>query len=187
MISRRSFLQASGAVAGCVFASPMRAAAPEPSAVTPALINAARKEGKVSFYTAMDIAVAEKFGKAFEAKYPGITVRVERSGSERLFQRIAQEQASNIAALDVVNSADAAHFIVWKRNGWLAPYVPEEAAQHYPPEHRDGDGMSVTMRAWLSPIGYNTDLVKPEEAPKKLRRSARSEMVWKDRQGTSGL
>jgi iron(III) transport system substrate-binding protein len=136
--------------------------------VTAALINAARKEGKVAFYTAMDISVAEKFGKAFEAKYPGIAVRVERSGSERLFQRIAQEQSSNIAALDVVNSADAAHFIAWKRNGWLAPYLPEEAAQYYPPEYRDADGMYVTMRAWLSPIGYNTNLVKPEEAPKSF-------------------
>ena len=136
--------------------------------MTPALIKAAQREGKVVFYTAMDIAVAEKFGKAFEAKYPGIAVRVERSGSERLFTRVAQEMASNIAALDVVNSADAAHFIVWKRNGWLEPYVSEDTAAHYPPEHRDADGMYVTMRAWLCPIGYNTNLVKPEEAPKSF-------------------
>jgi iron(III) transport system substrate-binding protein len=31
----------------------------------------------------------------------------------------------------VVNTADQAHCIVWKRNGWLAPYLPEEVAQHY--------------------------------------------------------
>ena len=59
-------------------------------------------------------------------------MRVERSGAERVFQRIAQEMESNIHAVDVVNSADAAHFIVWKRNGWLAPYLPEEVAQHFP-------------------------------------------------------
>src|SRR5262245_16961327 len=130
--SRRSFLKGSTASALGVFAQPAPAAQPGPTATTPARIEAARREGKVSFYTAMDIAVAEKFAKAFEGKYPGISVRVERSGAERIFQRIAQEKGSNIHAVDVVNSADAAHFIVWKRNGWLDPYVPEDVLNHYP-------------------------------------------------------
>jgi iron(III) transport system substrate-binding protein len=164
--SRRGFLKIAGTTALGAFAQPVRAAAPEPTPITPALIEAARKEGKVAFYTAMDIAVAEKFAKAFEAKYPGVAVRVERSGAERIFQRIGQEKASNIHAVDVVNSADAAHFIVWKRNGWLEPYVPEDVAQHYSPEHRDPDGFYASQRAWLCAIGYNTNLVKPEEAPK---------------------
>ena len=167
-ISRRTFLKGSAGAALCVFAQPVRAAAPAPTAITPALIEAARREGKVSFYTAMDIAVAEKFGKAFEARYPGVAVRVERSGAERIFQRIAQEKGSNINAVDVVNTADAAHVIVWKRNGWLEPYVPEDVAKHFPLEHKDPDGMFASQRAWLSVIGYNTNLVKPEEAPKSF-------------------
>ena len=107
-------------------------AAPPAEAITPALIEAARKEGKVSYYTAMDLSVAEPVAKAFEAKYPGIKVRVERTGSERLFQRVAQEYASRIYMVDVANSADAAHFLPWKRQGWLAPFVSEEMAQHVP-------------------------------------------------------
>ena len=63
---------------------------------------------------------------------PGVAVRVERTGAERVFQRIGQEYASRIHAVDVVNSSDAAHFIVWKREGILAPYVPEDVAKHYP-------------------------------------------------------
>ena len=114
--SRRDMLKASAAAAATVFAAPLRAQAPAAAAITPALIEAARKEGKVVFYTAMDLRLAERFAKAFEAKYPGIAVRVERSGAERVFQRIGQEYASRIHAVDVVNSADAAHFIVWKRN-----------------------------------------------------------------------
>src|SRR5215475_10498958 len=167
-ISRRTFLKNSAGAALCVFAQPVRAAAPVPTAITPALIEAARREGKVSFYTAMDIAVAEKFGKAFEAKYPGVAVRVERSGAERIFQRIAQEKGSNINAVDVVNTADAAHVIVWKRNGWLEPYVPEDVAKHFPLEHKDPDGMFASQRAWLSVIGYNTKLVPAAEAPKSF-------------------
>src|SRR5207237_4999973 len=103
----------------------------------PALAEAARKEGKVVWYTSVDLPLAEKVAKAFEAKYPGVAVRVERSGAERVFQRIGQEYGSNIHAVDVVNSSDAAHLIVWKRDGLLAPYVPEDVAKHYPAEHKD--------------------------------------------------
>src|SRR5258707_3937841 len=129
--SRGTLIRASGFAARNAFASPIRAAAPEPTTVTPALIEAARKEGKVVYYTPIDLPVAELIAKAFEAKYPGITVRVERTGAERVFQRISQEYASNIHAVDVVNSSDAAHFIIWKRDGLLAPFVPEDVSRHY--------------------------------------------------------
>ncbi len=167
--SRRDVLIGSSALAvGTVFASPIRAAAPPPTAITPAMIEAAKKEGKVVWYTSVDLPVAEKVGKAFEAKYPGVAVRVERTGAERVFQRIGQEYASNIHAVDVVQSSDAAHFIVWKRDGILAPYVPEDVAKFYPAEHKDPDGMFATWRAWLCTLGYNTNMVKKEEAPKSF-------------------
>jgi iron(III) transport system substrate-binding protein len=150
------------------FASPIKAAAPEPTAITPQLIEAAKKEGKVVYYTSVDLPLAEKLAKSFEAKYPGIEVRVERSGAERVFQRIGQEYTSNVHAVDVVNSSDAAHFIVWKRDGLLAPYVPEDVAKFYPAEHRDADGMFASWRAWLSVIAYNTELVKAADAPKSF-------------------
>src|SRR5207237_6179129 len=124
------------------------AAAPLASKVTPDLLEAARKEGKVSWYTAVDLPVAERIAKAFEAKYPGIAMRVERSGGERIFQRIGQEYGSNIHAVDVVNSSDAAHFIVWKREGILAPYVPEDVAAHYPTEHKEPGGFFASWRVW---------------------------------------
>jgi iron(III) transport system substrate-binding protein len=167
-LSRRDVLKASSAVGASVFASPLRAAAPAASPINDALIAAAKKEGKLAFYTAMDLPVAEKFAKAFEARYGGIGVRVERSGAERVFQRIGQEMTSRIYACDVANTADAAHMIVWKRNGWLAPYLPEDVAKHFPAEHYDGDGQYVTTRVWLSSLGYNTKLVKPEDAPKSF-------------------
>ena len=166
--SRRDVLKGSTALALGTFASPLRAAAPAPTAITPALIEAARKEGKVVWYTSVDLPLSEKVARAFEAKYPGIAVRVERSGAERIFQRIGQEYASRIHAVDVVNSSDAAHLIVWKRDGLLAPYVPEDVARHYPAEHKDPDGQFASFRITLCVIAYNTTLVKPEEAPKSF-------------------
>src|ERR1700716_1794836 len=166
-LSRRDVLKGSLAL-GTVFASPARAQAPPPEAITPQLIEAAKKEAKVVVYSAMDLPVGEKLGKAFEAQYPGIQVQIERSGSERLFQRIDQEFASGIRAADVVNSSDASHFITWKKNGWLAPFVTEDIAQHFLPEYRDPEGMSATTRIYLSSIAYNTNLVKPDDAPKSF-------------------
>src|SRR5258706_1514409 len=166
--SRRDVLKGSTALAVTAFASPVRAAAPEPTAATPALIEAAKKEGKVVWYTSLDLPVAEKVAKAFETKYPGISPRVERTGAERVFQRIGQEYSSRIHAADVVQSSDAAHFIVWKRDGILLPYVPEDVAKFYPAEHKDPDGQFASFRVWLAVIGYNTNMVKAEEAPKSF-------------------
>jgi iron(III) transport system substrate-binding protein len=167
-LSRRAVLKGSAAVlAGSAFSTRVSASAPPPEPVTQALIDAAKKEGQVVYYTSTDLPVAEKVAKAFEARYPGIAVRTERTGAERVFQRIGQEYSSNIHAVDVVNSSDASHFIVWKRDGILLPYVPEDVAK-FPAEHRDVDGQFASFRVWLSIIAYNTAMVKPEDAPKSF-------------------
>src|ERR1700704_2571086 len=167
-LSRRDMLKASTAVAASGLFARVASAAPPASVVTPQLIEAARKEGKVVWYTSVDLPLAEKVAKAFEAKYSGVAVRVERAGAERVFQRIGQEYSSNIHAVDLVNSSDAAHVIVWKRDGWLAPHVPEDVAKFYPAEHKDADGMFASFRVWVSIIAYNTTLVKPEDVPKSF-------------------
>jgi iron(III) transport system substrate-binding protein len=167
-ISRRDLLTgASAAGASTCFAS-VTSAAPPASAVTPQLIEAAKKEGKVVWYTSVDLPFAEKIARSFEGKYAGVAVRVERTGAERVFQRIGQEYASRIYAVDVVNSSDAAHFIVWKREGILAPYLPEDVAAHFPSEHKDPDGLFASFRVFLCVMGYNTDLVKAQEAPRSF-------------------
>jgi iron(III) transport system substrate-binding protein len=167
--SRRDVLKASAAGALSLYAQPLRAQAPAATAVSPALIEAARREGKLVWYAAMDLPVSERVARGFEAKYPGIAVRIERTGSERQFVRLAQEYASNIRVPDVINASDASHFIAWKRNVWLAPFVPEDVAQHFAPEHRDPDGLFATSRVYVSSLGYNTNMVKPEDAPKSFR------------------
>jgi iron(III) transport system substrate-binding protein len=165
--SRREVLKTSLAgAASTLFVQPLRASLPEADPLTPALIAAARKEGKIAFYSALELNISEKLARTFEARYPGITVRVERSGAERIFQRIGQEQDSRINAVDLVCSTDPAHFIFWKRRDWIAPYVTEEMVKNLPPDRVNPDGTSATVCAWFSVIGYNAELVKPEDAPK---------------------
>jgi iron(III) transport system substrate-binding protein len=164
-LTRRGVLAGSAAMATASYAVQVRAA-PEPQKITPALIEAAKKEGKLSWYTSVDLPVAEKIAKAFEAAYPGVSMKVERSGAERIFQRIGQEYQSKIYNCDVVNSSDAAHLIIWKRDSMLASFLPDEVAKYFPKEHWDPDGMYASWRVTLSPIAYNTNLVKAEDAPK---------------------
>ncbi len=89
-LGRRGMMAASAAmVAGSYVTSAQSAPAAE--AITPQLIEAAKKEGKVTWSISVDLALAEKVAKGFEAKYPGIACKVERSGAERNYQRIGQE------------------------------------------------------------------------------------------------
>jgi iron(III) transport system substrate-binding protein len=142
------------------------AEAPAPYEVTPDLVQAATKEASVVYYTSTDVLVAEKVAAAFEAKYPGIDVQVERAGAERVFQRIGQEYSSGIYNADVIETSDAVHFLVFKKQGWLQAAVPSDVAKFWPAEARDPDGQYAAFRAHLSVIGYNTQLIKKEDAPK---------------------
>jgi iron(III) transport system substrate-binding protein len=131
---------------------------------TPAMVAAAEKEGKVVWYASVDVKVAEAVKKAFVAKYPKIDVDVERSGSERVFQRINQEAQSGIKNADIVNSSDASHFLFWKQQGLLAKHVPPDTAK-FPAQGRDPDGFYFPWRSSLSVMGYNTNLVQEKDAP----------------------
>jgi len=73
------------AIAASLWAPVAGAQAPAPYDATPQLVAAAVKEGKVVWYSATDVKVAEQLARAFETKYPGIKVQVERSGAERIF------------------------------------------------------------------------------------------------------
>ena len=46
--------------------------------------------------------------------------------------------------------------------------MPEDVAKFYPAEHKDPDGLFASFRVGLSVIGYNTNLVKAEDAPKSF-------------------
>lgn len=131
---------------------------------TPAMVAAAEKEGKVVWYSSVDVKVAEAVKKAFTQAYPKIDVDVERSGSERVFQRINQEYQSGIKNVDVVNSSDASHFLFWKQQGWLAKHAPPDAMK-FPAQFRDPDNQYFAWRSTLSVMAYNTNLVKENEAP----------------------
>jgi hypothetical protein len=92
--SRRSFLRQSAALVVAALSPRISFAdAVPPTAMSAELVAAAQKEGKVVWYASVDLPVAEKVARGFEAKYPGISVRVER-WLERLFSASSRARAA---------------------------------------------------------------------------------------------
>src|SRR5437667_12252705 len=79
-----------------------------------ARVEAARKEGKVVWYTSLALPSAEKVAKLFEAAYPGIKVEVHRTGSQRMLQRVMQELQENLKSVDVLRTSHAGHHVLLK-------------------------------------------------------------------------
>lgn len=167
LYSRRAMLGVTVASLAFLIALPALAAAPAPTAATPDLVAKAKAEGKIVWYTSIELQTAEKLAEAFEKAQPGVKVQVERNGCERIVQRIQQERGSNIHAADVAECSDMTALLDWKKQGWLAAFMPADVAK-YPADQKDPDGFFATDRFTLAPIEYNTRLIKPEEAPKSF-------------------
>jgi iron(III) transport system substrate-binding protein len=133
-----------------------------------ALEEAARKEGEVTWYTAhTDTETAEAVGQAFTKKYPGIKVNVVRTTAQVAYQRLLQDLKNNVPQCDVFSSTDIGHDIELKKQGRFAHFVPENAAKLSPAfQGYDKDGMYYPTAAGLIVISYNTNKVKPEDAPR---------------------
>jgi iron(III) transport system substrate-binding protein len=139
------------------------------AAAQDARVDAAKKEGKVVWYTSLALPSAEKIAKLFETAYPGIAVEVHRTGSQRILQRVMQELAANIKAADVVHTSDAGHFVLLKGKKLLAQHTPP-GVDRFPAGFKDADGYHYGLRATVNVIAYNTKVIAAAEAPR----------TWKD-------
>jgi iron(III) transport system substrate-binding protein len=132
-------------------------------------LEAAKKEGKVVWYTSLALSSSEKVAKMFESAYPGVKVEVNRTGSQRILQRMMQELQSNIRNVDVVHTSDAGHFVLLKEKKLLMHYTPA-GVDAFAAGFKDRDGFHYGLRATVNVIAYNTKLVTAAEAPR----------TWKD-------
>jgi iron(III) transport system substrate-binding protein len=136
-----------------------------PAAAQDARVDAAKKEGKVVWYTSLALPTAERVAKLFEAAYPGIKVEVHRTGSQRILQRVMQELQANLKLVDVIHTSDAGHFVLLKEKKLLMKYTPA-GVDAFPAGFKDKDSYYYTLRATVNVIAYNTKLVPAAEAPK---------------------
>jgi iron(III) transport system substrate-binding protein len=140
-----------------------------PAAAQDARVEAARKEGKVVWYTSLALPSSEKVAKLFEAAYPGLKVEVHRTGSQRILQRVMQELQANLKLVDVIHTSDAGHFVLLKEKKLLMKYTPA-GVEAFPAGFKDRDGYHYGLRATVNVIAYNPKIVPAAEAPR----------TWKD-------
>lgn len=126
------------------------------------LVEAAKKEGKVVWYTTIIIdQAARPMAEAFMKKYPEITVEFSRAGSGETALKIINEANAGQTKADVFDGS--ATFSNIGAAGLVENYKAENAKDY---EFVDPDGGWTSILNYYLSVGINTDLVKDEDAPK---------------------
>ncbi len=130
----------------------------------PPLIEAARKEGAVVWYSTLIVnQIVRPMVDAFKAKYPGIEVQYSRASGSDTALKIMNEARARRGAADIFDGTSTLTPLM--QAGLVASYKPKEA-EAYPPELKDKDGYWTVPNLFFLTAGYNTNLVKPEDLPK---------------------
>jgi iron(III) transport system substrate-binding protein len=122
-------------------------------------------EGEVVLYSSLNNEQIVTLVDVFKKKYPNIKSSFYRGTSERVLQRAVTEARAGRFAVDVVTSAGFQVQLL-KDSGLTQRIVlPEVSA--YNDGFKDPDGHWVSVHSLLNSMAYNTQLVKPNETPKK--------------------
>jgi iron(III) transport system substrate-binding protein len=148
-------------------------------AQTKDVIEGARKEGQLVFYSGIPIPDAQAILSALEKKYPFIKTTFYRATGPALVSRIQTEQRAGTHIWDVMNSTGFEPYALLEQ-GYFAKYESAER-KAFPDGHKDNEGFWATMYTSPMIVTYNTRLVSPGETPREY-----AELLipkWKGRLG----
>ena len=129
----------------------------------PKLIEGAKKEGEIVWYTSMALDQSKPVADAFEKKYPFIKVTLFRSGGGALMNKVLTEARAGRYAFDVVGGRGEM-IQAFKEKNLLGAYRSPETSM-IDPDLFDKDGYWYVYYVVPNALGYNTKLVKKEEVP----------------------
>ena len=136
------------------------AVAPHPASAQefgpPELIAAAKKEGKLVYYTANFAEVEQAVIKAFNKRFPEIKIEMVRAPGGQLITRIKTEAAAGKLSADVINHSDRG--LMLELNDLFMDYAPPNAADYRPDVLISPKLWPGATIAWS--IAYNTALIK---------------------------
>lgn len=138
--------------------------------VTPALagdpfdLEAAKKEGKVVWYTSTPIATAQRIANLFQER-TGIKVELFRSGGSAILRRFLQETQAGRVATDVLTHSDPAAAASMAKKGMFVAFKPTHF-EKVPAEAKDPEGLYVAQRINLMTIYLRTDKLPAADHPK---------------------
>lgn len=128
------------------------------------LIEEARKEGKVVFYSGSNANDANAIKAGFEKSYPFIKFEYFRAGKDKLVGKYLTEVRSGTFLPDVYQSS-VFPMTTLQQRGLLAKYLSRER-DAIPEALREKDGYWTGVVLNAMTIAYNTRLVKADEIPK---------------------
>lgn len=136
---------------------------PWSQAADPKIIEGAKTERAVVWYTSFNLDILKEFGNRFQKKYPFIKLELMRAGGGVILNRILAEVRAGRNAWDVASGHGL--YGPLREKGLLSPYVSSEATM-YPEDLRDNEGYwtGVFLQPWV--LGFNTHLVKKDELPR---------------------
>jgi iron(III) transport system substrate-binding protein len=122
----------------------------------PELIQAAKKEGRIVFYTANFAEVEQEVIKAFNKRFPEIKVEMVRAPGGQLITRIKTEAAAGKLSADVVNHSDRG--LMLEIENLFMDYTPPNAADYLPDVLVSPKFWPQATLGWA--IAYNSAIVK---------------------------
>ena len=150
------------------------------------LIEGAKKEGKITFYTGLIVdQVVRPVKDAFEKEYPFLQIEFFRANADRLAQRVLAEHQAKRYEVDVVSGSAAATML--QRAGLMQRFYSPPIAE-YPRELKDANGFWGSTNVYFMTLGYNTRNVKVAELPKSyedlLNPRWKGQMMWSTSRGS---
>jgi iron(III) transport system substrate-binding protein len=128
------------------------------------MIDAAKKEGAMVFYTTMDIQNSKPLLDAFNKKYPFIKADLVRLGGTAMVSRILTEAQAGASQFDVAVGISPSLTPMRERN-LIAPYMSPEFANLYDDLY-DAKGYWSTVYLNTLVLGYNTKVISRNDLPK---------------------
>jgi len=127
------------------------------------LIEAAKKEGKLIWYTSTNVTESKPLLDDFEKQYPFIKGEIFRASGEVVLNRIFGETRANKWNYDVVTVGE---FDVLLGAKLLAPYKSPET-KYFIADFVNPSGYWSAVYVNYRAIGYNPKLVAEKDAPKQ--------------------
>src|SRR5512142_2928035 len=128
-------------------------------------MDAARKEARVAVYAAIPPQLMKPINDAFQKQY-GIGVDYWRASTTGILDRALNEWRAGQPGFDVVEGNKGPQLIL-KNEGVFVKFSPP-SANKFPRRFLEADALLTPWRFNPISILYNTDLVKKEDAPKRL-------------------
>jgi iron(III) transport system substrate-binding protein len=129
------------------------------------VVEGAKKEGQLVFYSGIPIPDAQSILSALERKYPFIKTTFYRATGPALVSRIQTEQRAGSHIWDVMNSTGFEPYALLEQ-GYFAKHDSPER-KYFPDGHKDNEGYWATMYTSPMIVSYNTRLVSPGDLPKE--------------------